>query len=64
MHDGSGHGERGKRGRAPKEDSATALKVGDIAPDFALKALHGDDVTDLGAYSGKRAVVLFFGSYT
>jgi len=48
----------------PKRNFSDALQVGDKAPHFSLKALHGDDVFDLADYRGEKPVVLFFGSYT
>ncbi|MCW5966784.1 MAG: redoxin domain-containing protein [Bryobacterales bacterium] len=38
---------------------ATHLKVGDVAPDFTLKATDGSDVT-LSSFRGKNTVVLAF----
>lgn len=38
---------------------ATHLKVGDMAPDFTLKATDGSDVT-LSSFRGKNTVVLAF----
>ena len=43
---------------------AEALRVGDKAPLFTLKALDGKSETDLKELSQERPVVLFFGSYT
>lgn len=40
------------------------LKVGDPAPDFDLKKLHGMGNVKLSTFKGKRPVVLIFGSYT
>ncbi|MCL4785084.1 MAG: redoxin domain-containing protein [Bryobacterales bacterium] len=37
----------------------THLKVGDMAPDFTLKATDGSDVT-LSGFRGKNTVVLAF----
>lgn len=37
----------------------THLKVGDVAPDFTLKATDGTDVT-LSSFRGKNTVVLAF----
>ena len=48
----------------PRRNYADALQVGDKAPQFSLKALHGDDVFNLADYRGEKPVVLFFGSYT
>ena len=38
--------------------------VGQYAPDFALKALHGGKTVELSSFRGKKPVVLIFGSYT
>lgn len=38
--------------------------VGQDAPDFALKALHGGKTVRLSSFRGKKPVVLIFGSYT
>ena len=46
-----------------KRSFSDALKVGDEAPPFSLKALHGDETFELGS-RGEKPVVLFFGSYT
>ncbi len=40
-------------------DSTLKVKVGDIAPDFTLPAVSGDDVT-LSQYRGKKHVVMSF----
>jgi peroxiredoxin len=40
------------------------LKVGDTAPDFALKTLDGKSTVKLSALRGKMPVALVFGSYT
>jgi hypothetical protein len=40
------------------------LKVGDPAPDFDLKRLDGKGRVKLSSFTGKRPVVLIFGSYT
>jgi hypothetical protein len=40
------------------------LQVGDLAPDFALPALHGSDVVRLSDEYRRKPVVLVFGSYT
>ena len=41
-----------------------APKVGDVAPNFALKSLDGKSEMELASFRGERPVVLFFGSYT
>lgn len=40
------------------------LKVGDNAPDFALKSLDGKQTVTLSSFREKKPVVLLFGSYT
>ena len=41
-----------------------ALQAGDLAPDFTLPALHGDQKVTLSQEYKRRPVVLVFGSYT
>jgi cytochrome oxidase Cu insertion factor (SCO1/SenC/PrrC family) len=41
------------------EPPPTALKVGDVAPDFTLPASDGSKVT-LSSFKGKKTVVLAF----
>ena len=45
--------------------TASALEVGDKAPEFALAASTGKDIKS-GDFAGKKAVVLFFyiGAFT
>ncbi len=43
---------------------AGRLKVGDPAPDFSLKPLHGERAVALSAEYPLKPVVLVFGSYT
>ena len=43
---------------------AGALQPGDMAPDFELPKLHGDDVVKLSHIAREKPVVLIFGSYT
>jgi len=64
-----GQGKKGKDGEintppAKGERKKDSLKVGDIAPDFALPFLKGNGEAKLSAYKGKLPVVLIFGSYT
>jgi hypothetical protein len=40
------------------------LRVGDTAPDFALKTLDGKQSVRLSSRRGSQPVVLVFGSYT
>ena len=44
---------------APVAPPPTALKVGDMAPDFTLPAIDGTKVT-LSSFRGKKTVVLAF----
>jgi hypothetical protein len=41
-----------------------SLRVGDIAPDFALDTYNHSDRVRLSSHRGQRPVVLVFGSYT
>ena len=43
---------------------STSLKVGDKAPDFALKMLRSERKFTLSGNFGKKPTVLIFGSYT
>jgi peroxiredoxin Q/BCP len=43
----------------PVAPPPTALKVGDVAPDFTLPAIDGTKVT-LSSFRGKKTVVLAF----
>ena len=47
---------------AAQTPGKTQLKVGDMAPDFALKYFDGNDLKDvkLSDYRGKKNVVLAF----
>ena len=38
--------------------------VGQDAPDFTLKTLHGEKTVKLSSFRGRKPVVLVFGSYT
>lgn len=40
------------------------LKVGEMAPNFALKTAKGSDVVTLSSYREHEPVVLIFGSHT
>jgi hypothetical protein len=40
------------------------LKVGDAAPDFALKTADSAQVVSLSSFRGQKPVVLIFGSHT
>ncbi len=41
-----------------------APKVGDLAPDFALHDVRGQEQVRLSDFRGKKPVVLIFGSFT
>ena len=41
-----------------------ALRVGDAAPDFALRTADGDGTVRLSTFRGQKPVVLIFGSFT
>jgi hypothetical protein len=41
-----------------------APKPGDVAPDFELRDVDGDNPIRLSDYRGKKPVALIFGSYT
>ena len=43
---------------------ALAPKVGDLAPDFCLHDLDGENPVRLSSYRGDRPVALVFGSHT
>lgn len=54
--DGLFKGELGSRFEGPR--------VGELAPDFTLKAQHGKEEVTLSAFRGRKPVVLIFGSFT
>ena len=43
---------------------ALAPKVGDIAPDFTLYDVSGENRVSLSDFRGRKPVALIFGSYT
>ncbi len=43
---------------------ALAPKVGDIAPDFELHDVNGENSVRLSDFQGQKPVALIFGSYT
>ncbi len=43
---------------------ALAPKVGDIAPDFTLYDVNGENRVSLSDFRGRKPVALIFGSYT
>ena len=47
------------KGRNKIATETKTLKVGDVAPDFALRAHDGTEVK-LSAYRGRRVVLAFF----
>ncbi len=47
-----------------KKYDALAPKVGDVAPDFELRDVNGDNPVRLSNSIGKKPVALIFGSYT
>ncbi len=61
---GAAPAEEDSRDMKKKRNFSEALKVGDEAPLFTLKALHGEETFELGNYQDEKPVVLFFGSYT
>ena len=61
---GAALAEGDSRDMKNKRNFSEALKVGDQAPPFTLKALHGEETFELGSHQGEKPVVLFFGSYT
>lgn len=48
-----------KKGRTKIASETTTLKVGDVAPEFALRSHDGREIK-LSAYRGQRVVVAFF----
>lgn len=47
-----------------KELDALAPKVGDIAPDFELQDVNGENPVHLSDFRGQKPVALIFGSFT
>lgn len=47
-----------------KRFDALAPKVGDIAPDFELRDVNGENPVRLSDFQGRKPVALIFGSYT
>jgi peroxiredoxin len=43
---------------------ARAPKVGDLAPDFKLADIHGENPVHLSDFRGQKPVALIFGSFT
>ena len=46
------------------ELNQAAPKAGDLAPDFKLYDISGEDSVTLSDFRGEKPVVLLFGSYT
>lgn len=44
--------------------NARAPKNGDLAPDFELRDIQGQDPIRLSSFRGEKPVVLIFGSFT
>lgn len=65
-----GRGDGGRQGRNQRQQDRQqrleegALKVGQMAPTFELKALDGKTSFSLTEFRDERPVILFFGSYT
>ena len=47
-----------------KKHDANAPKVGDLAPDFELTDVSGEQQVRLSDFQGKKPVALVFGSFT
>jgi hypothetical protein len=47
-----------------KEYDALAPKPGDVAPDFELRDVSGENPVRLSDFQGQEPVALVFGSYT
>jgi peroxiredoxin len=47
-----------------KRYEALAPKVGDMAPDFELGDVNGENLVRLADFQGEKPVVLVFGSFT
>jgi peroxiredoxin len=48
------------KGRTSTADRTSTLKVGDVAPDFELKATNSDTPWKLSDQRGKNVVIAFF----
>ncbi len=55
---------RGQYKNWQRKYDALAPKVGDVAPDFELRDVSGDNPVRLSNSIGKKPVALIFGSYT
>ena len=49
---------------AQKKMDANAPRAGDIAPDFTLHDIEGQESVTLSDFRGKKPVALVFGSFT
>jgi hypothetical protein len=47
-----------------KKYDALAPKVSDVAPDFQLHGVNGENTVRLSNFRGQKPVALIFGSYT
>ena len=47
-----------------KEHEPLAPKEGDLAPDFELSDVNGENALRLSDFRGQKAVALIFGSFT
>ena len=47
-----------------KEHERLAPKEGDLAPDFELADVNGENAVRLSDFRGQKAVALIFGSFT
>ena len=47
-----------------KTNNPNVPQVGELAPDFELTDVHGQDIVRLSDFRGNRPVVLLFGSFT
>jgi hypothetical protein len=55
---------RHEAGQWQKQYDALAPKPGDLAPDFELRDIQGENTIRLSDYKGKMPVALIFGSFT
>ena len=47
-----------------KRFDSLAPKAGDVAPDFELRDVNGENPVRLSDYRGRKPVALIFGSFT
>jgi peroxiredoxin len=55
---------RTKKMKSQRELNAQAPKAGDLAPDFTLSDISGEETVTLSDFRGKKPVALIFGSFT